>query len=287
MWARVPKPAQIADACGRALRRSLPAVIGAGVLAAVGGTAYAGYHWVTTSPRFAITRIDVQGNHHLTADQIRAAVPAHVGDNLFATNLGAVDRALRANPWIADVEVHRMLPHTIAIDLREHVPAAIADLGGMYLVDDAGHPFKRAELEDGDHAGLPVITGLERTVYVANPAAAADQIRGALGALASWQAQGGRPAIAEIRLDSRGAIALVTPAGTAIELGSIDRELAARMRTFDDAWAELADSEREHATAIHLDPGSDHVTVAFPTSVQASLPTGEPIKGRPALPAAQ
>jgi cell division protein FtsQ len=263
MWSRVPKPAQIADACGRALRRSLPAVIGAGVLAAIGGTAYAGYHWVTTSPRFAITRITVQGNHHLTGDQIRAAVPAHIGDNLFATNLGAVEHSLRGNPWIADVEVHRMLPHTISIDLREHVPVAVADLGGLYLVDDAGRAFKRAELDEGDGAGLPVITGLGREAYLANPGAAAAQIEGALGAVATWQATADRPQIAEVHLDGRGAIALVTASGTSIELGTIDAALAARMRTFDTAWAELADSERERASAVHLDPGSDHVTVAF------------------------
>jgi cell division protein FtsQ len=263
MWSRVPKPGAIADACGRALRRSLPAVIGGAVLAAVGGPAYAGYHWVTTSSRFAITHFAVQGNHHLTADQILAAVPVHAGDNLFATNLGAVDRALLANPWIADAEVHRMLPHTVVIDVREHVPAAVADLGGLYLVDSEGHAFKRAELDEGDGAGLPVITGLDRTVYVADPAAAATQVRGALSALDSWHAAGDRPAIAEVHLDPRGAIALVTGGGTSIELGTIDTALPTRMRTFDTAWAELADGERERARAIHLDPGSDHVTVAF------------------------
>jgi cell division protein FtsQ len=253
----------IADSCGRALRRSLPAVIGGAVLAAIGGTAYAGYHWVTTSPRFAITQIAVQGNHHLTGDQIRAALPVHVGDNLFATNLGTVHSALRTNPWIADAEVHRMLPHTIVIDVREHVPAALADLGGLYLVDADGHAFKRAELEDGNGASLPVVTGLDRDAYVADPGTTATQIRGALAALDSWRGAD-RPAISEVRLDPRGAIALVTADhGTTIELGTIDNALTTRMRTFDTAWAELADTERERATAIHLDPGSDHVTVAF------------------------
>jgi cell division protein FtsQ len=263
MWSRLPKPALVADACGRALRRSLPAVIGGAVLAAIGGTAYAGYHWVTTSPRFAITQIVLQGNRHASDDQLRAALPVHVGENLFATNLGAVDRALHGNPWIADSEVHRMLPHTIVIDVREHEPVAVADLGGLYLVDAEGHAFKRAELDEGDAAGLPVITGLDRAGYLADPAATASQIRGALAALDSWHTAE-RPAIAEVRLDPRGAIALVTAdGGTSIELGAIDNTLAARMRTFDTAWAELADGERERARAIHLDPGSDHVTVAF------------------------
>jgi hypothetical protein len=39
--------------------------------------------------------------------------------------------------------------------------------------------------------------------------------------------------------------------------------LAARIHTFDVAWAQLDDSERARARAIHLDPRLDHVTVAF------------------------
>src|SRR5690242_8483727 len=78
LWSRLPKPMAIADACGRALRRSLPALIAVGVLGAVGGTAWGGYRFVTTSSRFAITEIAVNGNQQLSADQIRATLPARV-----------------------------------------------------------------------------------------------------------------------------------------------------------------------------------------------------------------
>lgn len=246
------------------LRRSLPAVIGGAVLAVVGGAAWGGYHWVTHSPRFAITDITVQGTRHLTVDQIRDGLPVHVGDNVFATNLGRVEHALRANPWIADAEVHRVLPHTLAIEIKEHTAVALAELGGLYLVDEAGHAFKRAAIEDDEGAGLPVITGLDRDAYVADPAATASQIRDVLAALASWRDGADRPAIGEVHLDARGALSLYTyERGTAIELGAIDAGLAARMQTFDAAWAELADGERERARAVHLDAHSDHVTVAF------------------------
>jgi cell division protein FtsQ len=262
LWSRVPKPAQIADACGRAVRRSLPAIVGGAVLVTIGGTAWAGYRWVTTTPRFAITDITVQGNQHLTAEQIRATLPVQVGDNLFATDLGAVASALRANPWIAGADVHRMLPHTIAIEVHERTPAALAELGGLYLVDADGRPFKRADAAEG--AGLPIITGIERDAYLADPGAAAAQIRAALAALATWNAVADRPAIGQLHLDARGTLALYThELGTAIDLGAIEGDLAARMKTFDTAWAELADGERARARAIHLDAHSDHVTVAL------------------------
>src|SRR3954452_17714058 len=65
VWSRLPKPGAIADACGRAVRRSVPAVAAVAVLGAVGCGVWAGHRWLTTSPRFAITAITVAGTHHV------------------------------------------------------------------------------------------------------------------------------------------------------------------------------------------------------------------------------
>lgn len=263
-WSRLPRPAAIGCACGRVLRRSVPALVGAGVLAAVGGTAWAGYQFVTTSSRFAITTIEVNGNHVLSDEQIVAALPASIGDNVFATDLDALVVDLRTNPWIAHVEAHRVLPHTIEIDVREHVAVALVELGGLYLVDEHGHPFKRAQLGTDDGAGLPIVTGLDRAAYVANPDAAAGQIRGALDALDTWREVSDRPSIGEVHLDSHGALTLVTyEQAISIQLGTLDAALPARMHTFDATWTELTESERARTRAIHLDTRSDQVTVAF------------------------
>lgn len=258
-WQRLPKPALVADACGRALRRALPALVALGVLGAISGTAWAGYRFVTHSPRFAIEQIALKGNHHLSDDQVRAVLPIHVGDNVFETGLDSVVRELRTNPWVDHAEAHRVLPHTVVIEVREHSPAAVVDLGGSYLVDASGHPFKRAADREGD--GLPLITGLDRVAYLADPDVTAKTVIATLDALATWHA-GDRPAIDEVHLDPHGALEL--HAGrTAIELGAIDSGLAARMRTFDAAWSALSDDERGRARAIHLDTRTDHVTVAF------------------------
>ena len=261
LWSRLPKPAVVANACGRLLRRSLPALIGLAVIGAIGGTAWAGYRFVTTSARFAIIAIDVRGNHHVTADQVRAALPVAIGDNVFAANVDSLTRELRTNPWVATAEAHRILPRTLVIDVREHEPIAVADLGGLYLVDADGKPFKRAELDET--AGLPIVTGLDRTAFVADPTAAAHTITNALAALKMWTG-GDRPSIGEIHVDLHGALTLHTyDQAIAIQLGVADAGLQARMHTFDVAWAQLDDSERARARAIHLDPRLDHVTVAF------------------------
>lgn len=252
----------IADACGRALRRALPAaaVVTAGI--AITGGLWAGYRWITTSPRFAITAITVQGAHHVDPDQLRAALPIHTGDSVFA-GLGGITRAAIASPWVAGVEVHRLLPHTIAIELHEHTAAAVVELGELYLVDPAGHPFKRAALETGEGDGLPIITGLDRAGYAANPEATATMVREAIAAFDGWRLAG-RPAIGEVHVDPHGALTLHTyDQAIAIQLGALGPELASRMYTFDAAWASLSEAERARARAIHLDARPDHVTVAF------------------------
>jgi cell division protein FtsQ len=221
---------------------------------------------VTTSPRFAITTIELRGNAHISSDELRARLPIHLGDNVFVDLAGAA-RVVRSHPWVASVEARRILPHTITIDIREHAAAVVLDLGDRYLTDPDGHPFKRAEAAEGD--GLPTLTGIDRASYTADPAAAAATVRAALGALGRWRSTD-RPAIGEIHVDPHGAVTLHTtadpaahPSRMAIRLGALDDALAARMRAFDIAWAGLGDAERARTRAIHIGARPDHATVAF------------------------
>ncbi|MDX2089398.1 MAG: FtsQ-type POTRA domain-containing protein [Kofleriaceae bacterium] len=264
MWSRLPRPRAVLDSCGRALRRSVPAMIASVAITGVGTGVWFGYRFVTTSERFAITAIEVRGEHHLTEDQVRAAMPVQLGDNVFSTNLGDLAAALEATPWIADADVHRVLPHTLVVEIREHAPAAVVELGQLYLVDAAGHPFKRAQLDAGDGADLPVITGISRESYERDPATTAATITEALAALAAWRTNPQRPAIGEIHVDAHRTLTLRTyDHAAAIELGTLGTDLAVRMRTFDAAWASLDATERTRTSSFHLDASSDRVTVAF------------------------
>jgi cell division protein FtsQ len=262
VWSRVPRPRAIADACGRALRRSLPAVAAVVALAVVGGIVWAAHHWMTTSSRFAIAAITIEGSHRIDPDEIRAQLPVRVGDNVFV-DLARVAGAVRAHPWIAGAEVHRRLPNTLVIEIREHAAAAVLAIGELYLVDAAGRPFKRAAIETGEAEGLPLLTGIDRATYIDHPDVAAAIARDAIAAFERWRGAA-RPAIGEIHVDSHRAVTLHTrDRAVAIQLGALGSELAARMRTFDTAWAALSDDERTRARAVHVDARPDHVTVAF------------------------
>jgi len=264
----------IADACGRAARRSLPALAATAALTAVGGGLWLGYHFVTTSSRFAIDDIQVHGTSRVSADEVRAALPVKVGDNVFTANLDGISEQVLAHPWVAAAEVHRILPHTVVVDIREYEAVAMVTLpsasgSDLYLVDGLGHPFKRADVDAGEGAGLPIVTGIERAAYQRDPATSALTITSALAVLDRWRASDSsaeRPAIGEIHVDAHGGLTLRSyDHGTAIQIGQPGNaeDLTGRMRTFDTAWAELTDTERMRARAIHLDARPDHVIVAF------------------------
>jgi len=246
------------------LRRSVPAIVATAAITAVGSSAYLGYRFVTTSERFAVTTIDVQGAAQLSPDEVRGVLPVKLGDNIFTTDLGTVTRALRAHPWIADATAHRVLPDTLVVEVREHHAAALVELGELYLVDDQGHPFKRTQLDAGEGDGLPVITGLDRAAYQRDPATTAETVTTALAVLADWRSEATRPAIGELHVDAHRAITLRTyDRGTAIQLGALGPRLGERMHAFDVAWAELSADERGRVRTFHLDTRPDHVTVAF------------------------
>jgi cell division septal protein FtsQ len=264
LWSRVPNRGAVLDACKRTLRRSLPALAATVVVLALGTGLWFGYRFVTTSQRFAIAAIRVEGASQLSEDSVRAALPVKVGENIFTTDLGDVTRALRANPWIRSASAHRVLPETLVVEIREHVASAVVQLGAeLYLADDTGHPFKRAQLETGEAEKLPIVTGIDRDEMRTAPHETAELIVRALGVLERWRGNALRPEISEIHVDAHHAITLRTyDRGVAIQLGAL-RELDARLTTFDAAWSELTDSERARVTALHLDARSDQVTVAF------------------------
>jgi cell division protein FtsQ len=265
---RLPRPRVVVEACGRALRRAAPSLLAVLAVGAVGGGAWGVHHWLTTSPRFAVATIAVRGSHVLSDDEVRELLPFHAGDNVFSVDTGAAERALAAEPWIARARVTRHLPRTVTVDVTERTPAAVVAADGLYLVDAAGRPFKRAELARGEGEGLPVVTGVPRPLFASAPDEAAARVQHALAVLAAWTTGGARPAVGEVRVDQHGATLFTFDDAVAVRVGDADgAELATRLRRFDAAWAALSPDEQRRARAVHVDSDTrrDLVTVSFAT----------------------
>lgn len=265
--ARLVPPRELWRMCRGGLRAAAPALIAVTLAGGIGAGGYVGYHWLTQSERFAVEEIELSGGERIDVPRVREILGMDGDDNIFGLGLGQLEHTLELDPWIAEARVARRLPDTLVIEIREEEPAALVELDGLYLADHDGRVFKRADLEAGEGAGLPIITGVARDAYLRAPDGARTQIREALDALALYRAMPARPEVSEIHLDARRGIVLHThDSAMAIRLGDGDRAtLSRRLSTFDAAWSALTDDERDTARVVYLDNETrpDRVTVGF------------------------
>jgi cell division protein FtsQ len=266
---RLPAPRAVGRAVARLLRRGAPAVIAVLGLVAAGGACWGVHYWLTHSERFAIQEIAVRGNRARTAERIRRLAGVTAGDNIFVVPRSRVAEKVARDPWFEQVDVHRELPGRLVIAVREHRAAGLVELEDLYLATASGQVFKRAAIEAGEGASLPVVTGIDRQDYLANPRVAQAAIRQALETAASYSDSDNRPALGEVHVDARQGITLLTyDTALAIHLGrSTTHRLGEQLQAFDIAWAELGEGERVRAEQIYVnnDTNPGRITVGFRT----------------------
>ncbi|WP_065958554.1 cell division protein FtsQ/DivIB [Streptomyces sparsogenes] len=88
-------------------------------------------------------RVTVSGTAVLTPDEVRRAADVPLNEPLVAVDTGGVERRLRARlPRIADVDVSRSWPHTVAVRVTERRPEALVEKNGKFVeVDEEGVLF--------------------------------------------------------------------------------------------------------------------------------------------------
>jgi len=114
---------------------------------------------ITQWDHLNMNAIQITGNRHLNEIQVLELAGIESGQNILAVNLGLARRRLISHGWIADAAVKRKLPDGLEIKIREHISAAILDVGPGFLMDAGGRVFKK--LEPGEAGRLPVVSGLE------------------------------------------------------------------------------------------------------------------------------
>lgn len=129
------------------------------VLAASIGVAWGARRYITSSPRFAVRTVLVDGAHRRTAAQIAAGGGVAVGNNIFALDLSRAGALITQDPWVEKATVIRRLPSTVTINVVEREAAALVTIGGeLYLATRDGEMFKKMGQEDP--VDLPIITGI-------------------------------------------------------------------------------------------------------------------------------
>jgi len=248
--------------------------------------AVAGVRWcalrVIGSPRFALREVRVGPTVHVSRDEILARSTVELGDPLLALDTDVIAARLAQHPWIAAARVRRELPSVLAIDVTERQAAAVAVIGGLYLVDAQGHPFKHATLEEAD--GRVVLTGISRIEYARLPRASQGAFREALGLLDTYQHPdslaaardrdngGKRPSLSEIHIDAKDGFSLTLyDSGTEIRLGR--GGLGDKLARLDEILAELGPRAVTALKVVHLEgPASDRIPIRLAPELEQSSP---------------
>jgi cell division protein FtsQ len=131
----------------------------------------AGGHWddvrgtVTTAANdaaiaagFDVKAVRVEGRQNLKEQQIAAALGPYKGQSIFAFDTDAARERLKAEGWVSEARVMRLLPSTLVVELEERTPFALWQDGGvMAVIDDKGRALTRASR--AEYPELPVISG--------------------------------------------------------------------------------------------------------------------------------
>jgi cell division protein FtsQ len=214
--------------------------------------AWQAWRWAASSDLFAVREIRFTGLVRAREAELLRRSGLKLGENLLRADLARASRAMQADPWVSSARLERRLPGQVLVRIAEHRPAALVQLGGLYVLDDEGRLFKRAAAEDG--LDLPIVTGLSREAWVERKPELQLRLFAALHLLDIWQASGFPIAgVSEVRLDEGGGFTLFAREGTGVQevrLGSSD--LALKLQRLAQVRAALA-RRGERAARIDLD----------------------------------
>lgn len=242
------QPGELRRRIARVARLALPTVAG---LAALAGAALAVWRLGVEGPALRIRAITFEGLSRISKEELLELSPAQPGDHLLLVDPAAVEAALARHPWVASVEVRRALPPSLVVRVQERRAVALVDLGGLYLVDERGNVFKRAE--PGDGLDLPVVTGISREDWMERRPEVEPLLAGALALLDRWAERGlaARAPVSEIHFDAdRGVTVYAGADGMEVRLGT--GELAAKLVRLERVLDALRTDGRT-AEVLYLD----------------------------------
>jgi cell division protein FtsQ len=268
------------EARAGALRRAAPGLLrAAGALGLLGLVLLGAARvraWALASPAFALRTLTVEGASRSTPEELLRQVGLPPGQNLFALDVDAVERALASHPWVRRAEATRRFPGALLLEVEEYAPAALLALGDLYVLDAEGVPFKR--LQPGDAVDLPLVTGVEREGYVADAPRATAQLREALGVARAYREAGleaGGGKLSEVRREADGWVLVAGEAGQEVRLPTGD--VAPALSRLARVRAELS-RRGLAADVIHLDNRARPGWVAVRVSAAASERSGTPVQ---------
>ncbi|MBK8447855.1 MAG: FtsQ-type POTRA domain-containing protein [Micropruina sp.] len=204
---------RVSDATGRITlrrrqgrrRRWLVITLTAVVVALLAGAGWL----VLGSEVWGVRTVEVTGNTLVNADDVRRLAEVPAGRPLVRVDLDAVATRVAGLPPVRAVQVARVWPNTISIQITERTPLyAIETPGGYWIADEQGVVFRSAS-DPGDLMVASVPSGDARVIR---------DLGTVLGALPA----GLRGKVQRLSADSADSIVLHLSGGTRIVWGSAE-----------------------------------------------------------------
>jgi len=107
---------------------------------------------------FGISTVHLSGNARTAPSDILAALGFESGRSIFGADIQAARQRLLALDWVADAQVRRQYPDSIAVSLVEKLPFALwQNPNGLFVVERSGRVITRAQA--GSYPRLPLFLG--------------------------------------------------------------------------------------------------------------------------------
>jgi len=139
------------------------------VLTLVVGVGLGARALLTRLDLFSLKKIVVLGQPQtLSTSQVIQRSGVQLGTNLFSVDLQQVNRRLKGHEYFKTVSVHRRLPSTLAITIKEYFPEFLLHTGRFYYVDSEGEIFKDIT-DTPDKRDFVIFTGVTEETLLRAP----------------------------------------------------------------------------------------------------------------------
>lgn len=107
--------------------------------------------WLLTSPVFALRSVVVAGTARAEAAWVEEGLSRFRGRNLMRLDLAEVQRQLESHEWIRGVDVRKLLPDRLRVQVVEHQPyALLVTASDRYFLDQWGRVITNADESEDD-----------------------------------------------------------------------------------------------------------------------------------------
>lgn len=107
---------------------------------------------------FKIQKVEIKNNSRVTEEEIEALCNFDSYRNIFWANTLNISKDLEQNAYIEEVKVHKRLPCTLVVEVKERVPKFMLQIADSFVyINNQGYLLEVST----ENIGLPIILGFK------------------------------------------------------------------------------------------------------------------------------